>query len=76
MFFFNPLQFDFSFFNTTTVPLTKVFDQKFPAIEPNYEAIDVADLFIGEWLGIEWETVGLFPVIISQLTSTIDNKAT
>ena len=48
MFFFNPLQFDFSFFNTTTVPLTKVFDQKFPAIEPNYEAIDVADLFIGE----------------------------
>ena len=47
-FVLNPLQFDFSFFNTTTVPVRNVSDGKFPAIEPNYEIVEVKDLFIGE----------------------------
>ena len=41
------LQFDFSIFNTTTVPIRKVADGKFPGVKSNYEAIGVNDLFIG-----------------------------
>ena len=41
------LQFDFSIFNTTTVPIRKVADGKFPGVKPNYEAIGVNDLYIG-----------------------------
>lgn len=62
-FVLNHLQFDFSFFNTTTVPVREVVDGKFPAIEPTYEAVGVKDLFIGTWSDIDGETVQLFPII-------------